>query len=856
MSKYKLDIFEENKNEENQNINKEKKKEDNIVLSDALIFKKNIDKFKSQNEGQFSFKVFKKFINKNSGDKTVIKKWKDFMKGLLNYNGKGLFQNIGGVIKAMKLLNKKDISFLEKVHLHTILKKNENIFNFITRKKTIPEEPKEYSELLISDVQPGEITSIDELEHNLETLKEYKKKDLPKEYKDKINFLFKLYLKQKNILIEDEASKYKNQLIIENSVDYEKYMKEENEKRNQAKEEENKKIYEAELKKQKEEKEQTKKILKVPFYAQKFITKNIFLNQNLPESLKNWEDDKFTHEKKSLCPYDQKGKWILNKELDERESDVNNWNKIEWCKAEKINDMANYKIILNEPLLENIKQGDYLSDCYFISAIGSLCSHKTCINKLFHIKGRTKENAYGIYFFINGKWKLVLVDDYFPYMTNDYVKMLCFGFSLSEELWVSLLEKAWAKIHGSYIKIGSGGECSEVFDVLTEAYTEQIYIQKNLDYEDIDKIWEKLEDAIKHKYMICIGSKENDDLPFVGITEGHEYTLIDIFTEETTLGVERIVKLRNPYGCEEYSERWSDFDDVWTDELKKKHNLNPNENDGIFHMPYEEMLKYFYVIEIAKIEPNYQTKICKIKKEENIQCQVLKLEIEEKKNNCYINLYQKNSRIINRNGEYPQKPVLAFIILAKVNGDNLEYIDSDTSISENEMYEYKMHFIINKDLDPGTYYIFTDVNYRYIYRKNYGYTITTYSEYPIKTLINVTKKVNVKELLKKVMNDYCDNYINESEDSTEDIDIYQLDNSDLTFPFCSLCFFNKSDSDIKIEVKIIKEEDDNNCCFYCDEKATEADETVIKNIKPNTFESFITMPFYGFNNYKLEYNIH
>ena len=867
--------FSDNKNEENVSLNKNnldnsgkntnegnkkiipKKEENNKTNSNTIIFKTNIEKANFKNGDFFSFQKLKKFINKNSGDKTVIKKWRDFKKGIEKYHGKYLFKNIGAVIKAMKILEKKDISFLEKVHLHTILKKNENIFNFLTKNKNIKEEEEEeeieYQQILIPDEHPERITSLTELQKNLEKLKEFKKQDLPKETREKIDLLYNLYLKQKNILIENETLKYKTQLIENNSIDYEKYLNEEKEKKDKAKEEENKKICEAELKKEKKEKENANKLLKESFYDHKFKTKKTFLNQKLPEASNIWEDDKFIPNKTNLCPIDEKGKWILNKGEDQRESDVENWDKIQWCKAEQLNEMSNYKIILNEPLIENILQSYNLFDCYFISAVGSLCKLKSYISKLFHIKGRSKENAYGIYLFLNGEWKLVLLDDYIPCMTNNFDKMLCFGYSLFKELWVSLIEKAWAKVNGSYIKIGSGGECNEVFDVLTEAYTEQIYID-NPDYDEI-AIWEKLEKAINHKYMVCIGSNDDDNLQSVGLIGSHEYTLIDIFTEETTKGKERVVKLRNPYGEIEYSERWSDFDDIWTDELKKKYNLKQNENDGIFHMPFEEMLNDFCVIEIARIEPNYQTKICKIKKKENIQCQVIKLKIENKTTNFYINLYQKNPRIINKNGEYPLKPVLSFIILAKLDGDNLKYIDSATSISENVINKYNMHIMINTDLEPGTYYIFSDVNYRYIYRKNYGYTITTYSEYPVKSLKNITKSVNASELLTKVMYDYCIEQVEESENSSEELDIYQTDNSDFKLPFNSLCFNNKSNSSIKIEVKIIKEEDDNNYCFYCDKKAREQDESVIKEIRPNSFESFITMPYYSLYNYKLEYNL-
>lgn len=51
--------------------------------------------------------------------------------------------------------------------------------------------------------------------------------------------------------------------------------------------------------------------------------------------------------------------------------------------------------------------------------------------------------------YINGEPNTVVVDDYFPFCErkNDWA----FSRSSTEkEIWVLLLEKAWAKIHGSY----------------------------------------------------------------------------------------------------------------------------------------------------------------------------------------------------------------------------------------------------------------------------------------------------------------------------------------------------------------------------------------------------------------------
>ena len=73
----------------------------------------------------------------------------------------------------------------------------------------------------------------------------------------------------------------------------------------------------------------------------------------------------------------------------------------------------------------------------------------------------TKEvNAAGIYlikFYINGVETPVIVDDYLPVTkgTTDPA----FAYSREGELWVSLLEKGWAKLHNTYARIEAGLPC-------------------------------------------------------------------------------------------------------------------------------------------------------------------------------------------------------------------------------------------------------------------------------------------------------------------------------------------------------------------------------------------------------------
>jgi len=63
---------------------------------------------------------------------------------------------------------------------------------------------------------------------------------LKSEDRRKIEQLRNLYLKQKNILIENETLNQKEKLLAKNNIDQEVYLKEEENRRRLAKEEENK----------------------------------------------------------------------------------------------------------------------------------------------------------------------------------------------------------------------------------------------------------------------------------------------------------------------------------------------------------------------------------------------------------------------------------------------------------------------------------------------------------------------------------------------------------------------------------------------------------------------------------------
>ena len=185
-----------------------------------------------------------------------------------------------------------------------------------------------------------------------------------------------------------------------------------------------------------------------------------------------------------------------------------------------------------------------------------------------------------------------MVDNYLPYIPdNKGNNNFCFGSSFRKELWVSLFEKAWAKVNGCYARIGCGGNCSDAFDVLTSAYTIILKIN-NINEEAKEKSWIKLKKEKNNNCVICSGTRRLGIFENVGLISQHAYTIMNLYEVNYEGKKLRLVKLRNPWGEKEFNGDWSDKSSKWTDELKKQVDFEGVKGDGIFYMSYSIKSSY------------------------------------------------------------------------------------------------------------------------------------------------------------------------------------------------------------------------------------------------------------------------
>jgi hypothetical protein len=128
----------------------------------------------------------------------------------------------------------------------------------------------------------------------------------------------------------------------------------------------------------------------------------------------------------------------------------------EWKRPTEIFKGEKYAIFQGDINPKDILQGE-IGDCYFLCSVAAIAERQDRIKKLFLTREVQEFGCYCVALCLNGVWEEVIVDDHFVCKNYGYGKYLCaFNSTKNNELWVMLLEKAWAKVHGGYMNISSG----------------------------------------------------------------------------------------------------------------------------------------------------------------------------------------------------------------------------------------------------------------------------------------------------------------------------------------------------------------------------------------------------------------
>lgn len=431
------------------------------------------------------------------------------------------------------------------------------------------------------------------------------------------------------------------------------------------------------------------------------------------------------------------------------------FSNIIWERPEKIFKHDSFMLCDDGIKYDDILQGK-LGDCYFLCALSALARNANRILKRILMETeRSSEGVYTVKFYKQGKEKVIYIDDIFPCSKNDNAWVFCS--TAQKEIWVQLLEKAWAKLNESYYSISSGTP----YEALSALCNGPVYVNhhKNMTAE---QLWDIFLLTERHNYIVCATSGENNDGEFRGILRNHGYSIIKVYA----IGELKLLKIRNPWGGFEWKGDFSDHSPKWTPELKALTDFEKKE-DGIFFMLVKDFIKYFIFTFICKYEEKYKYEFKKFEQKDKNTFNCVKVNFSEffqdytlptseddETRYIHFRLHCKQTRFICKKiPDYkPQVACLIFFKKNKISGE-ITYLDSIFNSEENVILDIKERQS-NSDKYKFDYYL--TFNKYWPYEKKLTLGISSYACRKI-----VLEEVKPDELPKNYIINLLQSYLKE-----------------------------------------------------------------------------------------------
>ncbi|XP_029316977.1 LOW QUALITY PROTEIN: calpain-9-like [Cottoperca gobio] len=259
-------------------------------------------------------------------------------------------------------------------------------------------------------------------------------------------------------------------------------------------------------------------------------------------------------------------------------------------------------------VLDGVSRFDFcqgiLGNCWFLASIGALTFQNDILCKVVPLDQTFEEKYCGMFhfrFWRFGRWVDVVIDDKLPTIDG---RLIFVQSKDKNEFWPALMEKAYAKVCGSYTDMNAGTPTEAMID-----FTGGVHMCIQLSHSPAN-LWELMCRAGQSKALMGCGTPQgktsaNSPLPN-GLVQGHAYTVTGVKQVMSRGKQINMVRLWNPWGKGEWNGDWSDRSSLWqTVSAKDREVCLSVADDGEFWMTLEDFCKFYDDLDICCLCPDF-----------------------------------------------------------------------------------------------------------------------------------------------------------------------------------------------------------------------------------------------------------